>query len=790
MRVSRVSTKEKRRYALDNLGGVDFSSSLLLCAPNRSPDAVNWIGDHGINRKRNGWEQVCDTIKGAKINGIFPIDKTHILIKADSKFYVHEIRSGNRKVINTDNGQGDGLSSAFRSGNLMYIVGRGAIRVFDTSAKFDNDDNNEDLKKAFVALDPYIPTTTINIDRSDGSSTVPDVREVKDKVNLLTPRRRNTLVGFSDYNITGTGKNYTEYKLDGRMAQNRGLILVTATVANGDTTKTITMQNDPKSNDSTHPWNHFYFLDENEVRKYVGMIIHRGAGNAIISFYNENEGFTFPPPVEGDANIMVEFEAEIEDCTSYINDCTIGTLYGYGGAHDRLFLSGNPNFPNVIFFSEENDFSYFPDQYTITLGGEDDPVKGFVYLSDSTLAALCERSVYYIGGEARTEYDESGNIKRITPVFSRQAGAINEGALNAFCTANFGGDNVFLSRHGLFGIEPTSNVLTNTRTARDRSYAINARLSGISLTNAAVIAHGKKLYVSVGDENGGCFVADSAYKYTPTGSESYNYEWWYWTHVPARVWAEVNGELWFGTADGRVCRFTDGYTDVAFDYSLKGETVVEVTIDDYGNISYYDADDLAVIAPGKRVQIEGGWNAEIKETGEKISLTDHTNLYVHSVETDDGVHYMHLSRYPDSGEEETLLLESGTPILRVYDDRPVVAEWVSPPLDLGNDSAAKTLYSLTVTAEAGHKSRLTFGYETRKGGAERLALGLGKFDFNDFDFADFEFETGFQNSYTVRARDRNFNFIRFLLKSEGDRPCAVHRISAIYKINKYNKGVV
>ena len=57
-------------------------------------------------------------------------------------------------------------------------------------------------------------------------------------------------------------------------------------------------------------------------------------------------------------------------------------------------------------------------------------------------------------------------------------------------------------------------------------------------------------------------------------------------------------------------------------------------------------------------------------------------------------------------------------------------------------------------------------------------------------FADFEFETGFQNSYTVRARDRNFNFIRFLLKSEGDRPCAVHRISAIYKINKYNKGVV
>lgn len=755
MRVSRVRTKEKRRYALDNLGGVDFSSSPLLCAPNRSPAAVNWIGDHGINRKRHGWEQVCDTNKGAKINGIFPIDKTHVLIQADSKFYTHEIRSGNHEVTYTNNTMGVGLirSSAFRSENLMYIVGDG-VRAFDTT------------DETFVEIDPYIPTTTINIgvDGKEG-----DKRFVVDSPNLLTPWRKNTLEG-----LAGTAN--ARWTLDGKIKRGTTVTvevdaLITKDEGQYEVTHSVYTNNDA---------NNLSYLNDKD-KKSVGYI---DFDNGKISL-----SIVTPPPDDG-PNITVTFKADIEDRRSYINDCTIGTLYGYGGAHDRLFLSGNPAHPNVIFFSEENDFSYFPDQYTITLGGEDDPVKGFVYLADTTLAALCEKSVYYIGGEARTEYDESGNIKRITPVFSRQAGAISEGAVNAFCTANFGGDNVFLSKHGLFGIEPTSNVLTNTRTERERSYAINARLSGIDLTNASVIAHGQKLYVSVGDEDGGCYVADSAYKYTPTGSESYNYEWWYLDHVPARVWAEVNGELWFGTADGRVCRFTDGYTDVSFDYSLKGETVVEIKVDDYGNISYYDADDLAVIAPGKRVQIEDGWNAEIEETGEKISLTDHTNLYVHSVETDDGVHYMHLSRYPDSGAEETLLLESGAPILRVYDDRPVVAEWVSPPLDLGNDSIAKTLFSLSVTAEAGQKSKLTFGYETRKGGGEWNAQGLGKFSLEDFDFTDFSFETGFQNTHTVRARDRNFNFIRFFLRSDGDRPCAVHRIAAIYKNNMYNKGVV
>ena len=763
MRISRVSTKEKRRYALDNLGGVDFSASPLLCAPNRSPDAVNWIGDHGINRKRNGWEQVMDrfiaafpdTDKG--IQGIIPVDDT-VLVAAHGVYYKCYMSQGRWKSERIQNMVRQLPVSAWRSGDLVYIIGADEYHAYDQS------------KSKFVYfgkdIDPYIPTTTYGI----GYYGQDVDTQMVQGANLLTVKRKNVLHGFSQfpnkYQMGDEVINCAIYFLDAKILP-KSVVNISvdyAKMVGGEYVSTETAE--------------IASTEEDPLTLYreglpVGTVRYDDGGRGRIIIY----GGTYPEPVEETPNITVTFTADVEDRSTYISHCRFGTLYGYGGAHDRLFLSGNPKFPNVVFFSQENDFTYFPDTYTITLGGESDPAKGFTYLADNTLAVLCDKSVYYIGGEGRTEYDEKGKFKRITPVFSRQAGAISEGALNAFCTANFGGDNVFLSNHGLFGIEPTSNVLTNTRTARERSYAINARLNLLDPAKASIFTHGQRLYISDGEN---CFVADSAYKYVPTGSEGYNYEWWYWTHVPARVWAEVNGELWFGTADGRVCRFTDGYTDVTWDYTLDGE----ITYKDTVSVTYNEEDKVGEIVNDRRVRFV---NTETGTWSDAIGDLTEVDLYARL--TQNGLQF---ARYNDATEEELIKFTGNgqNPILRVYDDRPVVAEWVSPPLDLGNDSIAKTLFSLSVTAEAGQKSKLTFGYETRKGGGEWTAQGLGKFSFEDFDFCDFSFETGFQNTHTVRARDRNFNFIRFYFRSDGDRPCAVHRIAAIYKNNMYNKGVV
>ena len=67
--------------------------------------------------------------------------------------------------------------------------------------------------------------------------------------------------------------------------------------------------------------------------------------------------------------------------------------------------------------------------------------------------------------------------------------------------------------------------------------------------------------------------------------------------------------------------------------------------------------------------------------------------------------------------------------------------------------------------------------------------GIRRFSFDDFNFNDFSFDTGFNNSYSVRVNERNFNYIMFRFISDSDTDCIINKFTAIYKINKSNRGV-
>lgn len=775
MRVNtHISTKEKRRYALDHLGGVDFSSSPLTCSPTRSPDAVNWIGDHGINRKRHGWEQVMDRfVYGTEepIEGIINISsKNRILIVTSLGLYSAVQDSGKwivKKTLKVDEKEKEHPAirvQAFFNKGKCYIVGAGDIICYNIE---------EDELEEIV---PYIPTTTINIGHSASEN---DIQSTLDPVNLLTKWRKNTLVGVDELpNTDKEGTNWVGYYLDSASEEYTD-ITITAKVKIGDGLDDV--EDIEISNSGTDKAQLYYSKDGKEYN--CGNIVRssKANGRAVLQFTE-----AFPPPIEDNANITVTFCAAVDDKSSLINGCTFGTLFGIGGRQDRLFLSGNKNYPNLAFFSEENDFAYFPDIYTATFGTDSEPITGMLKLSDDVLAVMKRNVIYYQSGEYYTVTDDSGNLKKMLPKFTITQGSISEGCLNPYSCANFGNDNVFLSSNGVYSIDPTSNVLTNTRVARERSYPIASRFPLNNALYSSCFTHGQRLYVS--DGNGDCYVADSAYKYKPEGSEAYSYEWWYWDNIPAHVWAEVNGELWFGTSDGRVCRFTDGYMDSTYEKTAEGDLTFSTN-----GIIYNKADLNQKLKSGIRVRFEKpGWK---DSDGNDLSSYD---LYVRNLtEGTDENSYIQFTRYAVTDDEDPVdsiqIASVDTPksqILNVYTDQPVVAEWTSPPLDFGSDSFSKTLFSITVTAETGKNSLLEFGYETRKKADSFLASGLGVFSFEDMDFAAFSFENGFQSSYTVRARDRDFNFLRFCLRSDGDKPCAVHRISALYKINKQNKGVV
>ena len=162
-------------------------------------------------------------------------------------------------------------------------------------------------------------------------------------------------------------------------------------------------------------------------------------------------------------------------------------------------------------------------------------------------------------------------------MFSIAAGASEESAINPFCCANLHGDDLILSKNGVFGISLLQNVQTDAHVTSAKSLAINNLLRKTSLASAAGIAYRDKYYLSA---SGKCFVADYNYRYTMKGSDDVQYEWFVWDNINAHTWAVVDDELWFGDSNGRICRFYDQYMDVKKNIGDDGDFTINYETDE------------------------------------------------------------------------------------------------------------------------------------------------------------------------------------------------------------------
>jgi hypothetical protein len=103
---------------------------------------------------------------------------------------------------------------------------------------------------------------------------------------------------------------------------------------------------------------------------------------------------------------------------------------------------------------------------------------------------------------------------------------------------------------------------------------VDAKLKDHDLESAIAFTYRGKYYLCVDDV---CFIADSS---LAVGNyPNHEYEWQFWDNIPARVFTEIQDELWFGTDDGRLCKFDVRYTDDTF-------TEIEST-----DLSFHPADD-------------------------------------------------------------------------------------------------------------------------------------------------------------------------------------------------------
>lgn len=506
-----------------NLKGVDYSCDLTEVSRKRTPTGLNMISDNGGNPvKRLGW-RVEASINCGKIHEIIfhednksEYDPLKKYIIGSNGVYAVVTKGGTQSIVAM---LPKAITSAkyFLFNSEVYAFVNGALYKFEGVTATSIDD------------DVYVPEVTIskNPDGSGGESLY--------SINLLTPNRKFSFLGNS------TDKTYYLYPENVR-ADDRYKYIVTPSVkveilTNGEWVETTE-----------------YSLPPNKVvtgKDVYGNTTNFNVCEAYITFTKvhapetpgaDNVRITFAP-FDNTADGNTKAGQYKEDRIDLLNSQACMT-YGYS-AVDRVFTVGGIH-RNRVYYSEVNNPTYFPDNNYIVVGHDSNGVVGLHRVS-GYLAAIKEDSA--IEG---TVFLINGAYLNDDMYFKVTATSAGTGAIAPKSFATLVDEPLFLSRSGVYAI---ANYYTTTeKVLRNRSYYLDRKLVSEPNLETACACVWNRYYILCVNEH--CYILDgrnkSADKYNNT---DYLYEAYYWENVPAVVFYVYEGELFFGTSDGRLCKF-------------------------------------------------------------------------------------------------------------------------------------------------------------------------------------------------------------------------------------------
>lgn len=278
--------------------------------------------------------------------------------------------------------------------------------------------------------------------------------------------------------------------------------------------------------------------------------------------------FTAAPgksPVTGEDNVKITAYRTVSGYADRINKCCIGTQYGLKGAMDRLFLSGNPDYINQDWFSDQNDPTYFADTYYSSLGTSKSAIMGYSVINN-----------YLATHKDEMETDQfivlrEGVLADNKPVFRSVNTLQGAGAIAKDTFAYLSSEPLFLTRSGVYAI--TAQDITGEKYGQNRSFYLNGKLLKESdLEKAFAFVYKDMYWLCV---NGVAYILDGLQPMQTDKSMPYStrqYAGFYRTNIPANCMWEKDGNLYFGTTDGRVCEFYSD-SDALISYNDDGEKI-------------------------------------------------------------------------------------------------------------------------------------------------------------------------------------------------------------------------
>lgn len=540
--------------------GVDYTSALPK--ENRASHMVNMINNNGYLETRPGYSQIGDTFEvntydayvaettydvddvvyyGTKdykcilestgnlptnitywevlndpldktplqINGVWNMDTTTnvFLVHAGTTLYLTDDAFENATILKT--GLEDAISKALLINEKLYIFDGKRVIVYGYFSAWES---------KYLDEIGYVPTIVVarNPDGTGGTTY--------EEINLVQKYRINSFLSDGVSNVY----HLSEVSID-----------------NEEPTATI--------------------LVDGEIQTLAIDSFDKDAGTVT---------FELVPPsssVDGQDNVFIRYAKTSAETISYINKCKIITSYGYDGNNNRLFVTGNSDYPNIDWFSYPDDGSYFPSNNFTKIGFE--PIINYITLNDGSLGIQKN-----ISDTDMTIYYRKSALLDNVEVFPISRGVKNIGCISSNANGNLLNDPLTLTNEGVFSIISSDR---DEKFAMERSYFIKKKLlAELNLKNAISIVYENKYYLAINDH---VYVADARYKSSIRHSytDDFQYEWYYWENVPVRIWFEYENELYFGTEDGKIVKFNT----TCLDFEVPIACLFETAFLDLGSVS-------------------------------------------------------------------------------------------------------------------------------------------------------------------------------------------------------------
>lgn len=238
------------------------------------------------------------------------------------------------------------------------------------------------------------------------------------------------------------------------------------------------------------------------------------------------------PATDGQDNVKVKFRKTVKGYPDRIKNCTMLQVFD-----NRVFFSGNKDFPNMVWHCSLNDPGYCSDLDYYNEGQDNAAVRGLV-AGNNALWAFREPS------------HENTTVFYHTPTIDAEYGKIYPSAHSSVTTGcvgravNFNDDIIFFSERGMEGI---SGDVTTEQVVAHRSSLVDRKLTAEPGYADMVLAEWEGyLVIFIGDK---AYLADSRAMFQ--NENHMEYEFFYWQMEKPVLCARVDkGILYVGTADG------------------------------------------------------------------------------------------------------------------------------------------------------------------------------------------------------------------------------------------------